>query len=285
MEKEFLEPWYAVKDERKRIPVYNRQQSATKLYAPPPEPLHPKPSHPETPKANPKPQQPTNPAPKIVYRSADVVFMEMTVKIRKDLAGEAPFEWPDDIYRTLCTSWYEEQKKKGIKDIAWLCGEEASNAMQAFTGCCMVCWYGNGNWKCFIPSQENRGGNIVPVIIHKRSLRLNYSKPVFTDNGEAFKKALKTIADFAPFAGWKKIFNDGLAIMERDDVTYCGQKETFNIPKPYFKYLYAAQVTQLGTGMGSWFDLPIMGTKDFKAVTDLFFVEQCKAKMYAINNC
>lgn len=213
------------------------------------------------------------------------VIMELTVKIRKDLDGSAPFEWFNDFYSPLCLSWYEEQKKRGIRDIVFLCGDEAIRAVGHRCECCMVCWYANHGVARFIPSQENKEGKNVPVIKRVRSVSLGYRKPVFTDNAESFKEALKDMADFAPFVGWKKRFNEGLSIMNRIGITFCGQENAFSIPQPYFRYLLAAQVTQLGAGMGSWFDLPVARTDSFKAMTSRFSAERCKALMYAINNC
>ena len=268
MNDDFLTPWYALETERGWQTVYNGPHSAVKLYVPPP-----------------KPSKAADSGPKIVYRAAVDVIMELTVTIRKDLDGSAPFEWPDDFYGPLCISWYEEQKKKGIKDIAFLCGDEGIQATGHFYECCMVCWYGDGSTACFIPTQENKGGAVKPVIKEVELAQPHYRKPKFPDNGQSFKEALHVIADFAPLEGWKNRFKSGYHIMGEDNLTYCGQKDAFPIPKPYFKYLLAAQVTRLGVGMGSWFDLPVAGTESFKAITKRFSAEQCKALMYAINNC
>ena len=267
METDLFEPWYALGVKTRKQTVYNRPRTAMKIYKP-------------TPKS-PKPSQSA-----IVYRSALEVFMELTVAIRKDLDGSVPFEWPpDDYYAPLCVSWYEEQKKKGIRDIVFLCGDEGIRATGKFNECYMVCWYADDSAACFIPSQEKVGNDYKPVIKEVGLAHGDYQKPVFPDNGQAFKEALYAIAEFATFEGWKNRFKSGYHIMENDNLTYCGQKDAFPIPKPYFKYLLAARVTSLGVGMGSWFDLPIAGTDSFKAITKRFTAEQCKALMYAINNC
>lgn len=268
MNRDFLNPWYALEIDKGKQTFYNRPSTATQVYKP-------KPKSPKT----------VDPSPKIVYRPALDVIMELTVKIRKDLDGSVPFEWPDDLYGSLCVSWYEEQKKRGIQDIVFLCGDEAVRAVGHRCECCMVCWYANHGVARFIPSQEIKEGKTVPVIKKVRSLLFSYRKHEFTDNAELFKEALKAMADFAPFDGWKKRFNEGLSIMNRIGIAFCGQENTFPIPQPYFRYLLAAQVTQLGAGMGSWFDLPMARTDNFKAVTNRFSAERCKALMYAINNC
>lgn len=268
MNKDFLEPWYALKTATEPQTVYNRPRSAATVYQP-----------------KPQPKKPAESASKVVYRPAMDVFMELTVTVRKDLDGSVPYEWPDDFYGPICTSWYEEQKKKGIRDIAFLIGDEVRQATGHMYGFCMVCWYADDGAMCFIPSQESVGGGIKPVIKEVDSSCRDYCKPDFPDNGESFKEALNEMADFAPFEGWKNRFKKGYLIMGNDDVTYCGQERTFPIPKPYFKYLLAAQATELGFGMGSWFDLPIAGTQSFKTITERFSIERCKALMFAINNC
>lgn len=266
MNNDFLTPWYALVTEGGLQTVYNRPRSAVKIYKPKPKP--------------PKPSQSA-----IVYRPAIDVIMELTVAIRKDLDGSVPFDWPDDYYAPLCVSWYEEQKKKGIRDIVFLCGDEGIRATRKFYECCMVCWYADGGVACFMPGLGGTPGNEKPVIKEVGLSHRHYKKPVFPDNGESFKSALFAMAEFATFEGWKNRFKSGYYIMGNDNLTYCGQKDVFPIPKPYFKYLLAAQVTKLGVGMGSWFDLPIVGTKSFKTITQRFSTERCNALMYAINNC
>lgn len=263
MNDDILTPWYALEVDTSKQRVFNRPRSAVKVNKPVPKPSKPA----------------------VVYRSAMEVIMELTVKIRKDLDGSVPFDWPDDYYAPLCVSWYEEQKKKGISDIVFLCGEECSRATGKFYECCMVCWYADGNEACFIPSQEKKGGDSVPVITEVELANRNYPKPVFVDNAKSFKCALLAISEYASHGGWKRTFKEGISIMEQDNVVYHGQKDTFSIPQPYFKYLLAAQVTQLYVGMGSWYDQYLMGTEGFKVVTKRFSNERHKALMYAINNC
>lgn len=266
MKTDLFEPWYALVEAGGQT-VFNRPRTAVKINKPTPKP--------------PKPSQST-----IIYRSAIDVIMELTVAIRKDLDGSVPFKWsPDDYYAPLCVSWYEEQKKRGIRDIVFLCGDEGIRATGKFYECCMVCWYADGGVACFMPGQEGTPLNEKPVIKEVDLAHGDYQKPVFHDNGRSFKEALLAIAEFASFQGWKNRFKSGYHIMENDNLTYCGQKDAFPIPKPYFKFLLAAQVTRLGVGMGSWFDLPVAGTESFKAITKRFSAEQCKALMYAINNC
>ncbi len=218
--------------------------------------------------------------PRKAYRRGDVVFMELTVRTRKDLSGEIPFGWSDDIYHDICVSWYEEQKKRKVRDVVFLCGAEVKVATNRHYDCCLVCWYLDGVATAFVPGVENG----TAVIQHIR-VESSYRRPVFNDNADSFKGALQAIAEYAGFEWWKNRFQKGLSIMNQEHVTYCGQEDTFCISEPYFKYLLAAQVTQLGMGMGSWYDLPTMGTEDHKYYTDLFIAERDKALMYAVNNC
>lgn len=263
MDRECLNPWYALEiDVAKKWSICKRPISAVYVYRP-----------------QPGPQRGKSYA--SLFRPAEHVLMELTVRTRKDIRDGVPFDWPGDIYYNVCTSWFDEQKMKGLVDIVFLCGDAAINAVKKFVGCCLVCWYANGSVLCFVPKEY--GGN--PVLEIADLAQSNYKKPEFSDNAVSFKQALKAIYDYAPFDGWKKIFKQGIDIMENGGLGYKGQEGVIDIPAPYFKYYYAAQVTQLGAGMGSWYDLPIAGTKDFKRITESFTSERCKAQMYAINNC
>lgn len=263
MDTEYLNPWYAVEtDVAKKWTFCKRPISAAYVYRPQPPLQHGK-------------------SYASLFRTAELVLMELTVKTRKDVREGITFDWPGDIYYNVCTTWFDEQKMKGLVDIVFLCGEGASNAVKNFVGCCLVCWYANGSVLCFVPKEY--GGK--PVLELADLAQPNYKKPEFPDNAVSFKKALQAICDYVPFNGWKEIFQHGIDIMENGGLGYKGLKDTIDIPAPYFKYFYAAQVTQLGAGMGSWYDLPIAGTKDFKRITDSFTNERSKAQMYAINNC
>ena len=261
MEENIVHPWYDIDPDEQSQEVFNRPRSAVYIYEP---------------EAKPKAASPqTN----NVYRSADLV------RTRKDLEKTAPFEWPDDFYHDLCVSWREEQMKRGLCDIAYLCGQEAEKVLKRFVDFCIACWYTDGHVSCFVPGQNNVNGTITPVLEEKKLVASRYRKPAFDDNAASFKEALKTIADYTDFEWWKNRFKQGLLIMQQENVGYCGQDDTFPISQPYFKYLLAAQVTQLGAGMGSWYDLPTAGTASHKKYTDIFTTERDKALMYAINNC
>ena len=263
-----MTPWYALETDAARQQLYNSPRTVTRIEKP-----------------TPKPNTDTSTSAKSIYRSADLVLMELTVRIRKDLDKRVPFEWPDDFYHDLCVEWYEEQKKRGIRDIVYLCGSMVYDVTGRYLGLCMVCWYSDNSVACFFPGQETVNGETKPVIKETAPVRPDYPKPLFADNGSSFKAALQRIADYTDFEWWKSRFKKGLEIMNEEEVAYHGQKDTFDIPQPYFKYLLAVQTTQLGYGMGSWYDLPTMGTEGHKAVTNLFTAEQNKALMYAINNC
>ena len=267
MESDNLTPWYAIEPDAEKQEFYNRPQTSVYIYKPPHK------------LGTDKVSSQNN------YRPADLVLMELTVRIRKDLEKTMPFEWPDDSYCDLCVSWYEEQKKRGIIDIAYLCGKATTEVLDCYYPFCMVCWYSDGSVACFVPSQKDVNGVKTPVIDEITPANRHYHKPKFADNAETFKDALMAIAGYTEFEGWKNRFKQGYSIMEQENVFYSGQDDTFSIPQPYFKYLLAAQVTRLGSGMGSWYDLPTMGTESHKKYTNLFTSERDKALMYAINNC
>jgi len=270
MDNDFLIPWYKLVADPQRQRIYNGTASAAHTYKPRPK-LHPKP-------------QPSVPQ-KRICRAADLVLMELAVKARKEAGGEAAFEWPaDDSFHEPCTIWHDEQKAKGLNDIVYLCGEETMKATGKFLACCLVCRYADGHTEGFVPSQEQGNGGIKQVL-KTVGLKPEYVKPVFADNATDFKEALRAIADYAPFEGWKKKFEGALALMDNEMLRYSGQEDTFAIEPPYFRYLCAARFASLGAGMGSWGDLPMAGTESFRDVTHRFSVARDNALMYAINNC
>ena len=262
MDSEHLIPWYAIEADTDRQQIYNRPVSATFVEQPTPKP---------------DPQETAK------YRPAYLVMMELAVRARKDVQEDIPFQWPDDIYKKLCTSWFNQQKEQGLTDIIYLCGNQVASTTRHYEQCCLVCWYDNGTASSFIPSTAKDGK---PVIKPLELERTDYKMPSFPDNIISFEQALQEIADYAPFDAWKQRFQLGLSIIQNgDEMEFSGQEGTFPIPKPFFKYLYAASVTQLGYGMGSWYDLPIANTDEFKHVTSFFQSMRDIALMYAINKC
>ena len=278
-----LIPWYAMETDPGRQKCFNRPTSAVYIWKPQPKP-EPKPEPAPTQNSQLKPKS-VRKQPQVIYRPADVVMMELTVKTRHDLVKDISFEWSKaDFYHDLCISWFNEQKTKGLTEVVYLCGEEVIEATGKVLVCCLVCRYSDGHLEGFTPGLEKKDNENEPAIMAVE-VKSDYQKPRFVDNAEAFKNALQTIADYAPYEGWKQRFHSGLRIMQDETVKFYGQKDTFNIQPPYFRYLYAAQVTHLGFGMGSWFDLPLVGSESFKAVTKLFSTQRHNAIMYAINNC
>ncbi len=278
-----LIPWYALETDPGRQKCFNRPTSAVYIWKPQPKP-EPKPEPAPTQNSQLKPKS-VRKQPQVIYRPADVVMMELTVKTRHDLVKDISFEWSKaDFYHDLCISWFNEQKTKGLTEVVYLCGEEVIEATGKVLVCCLVCRYSDGHLEGFTPGLEKKDNENEPAIMAVE-VKSDYQKPRFVDNAEAFKNALQTIADYAPYEGWKQRFHSGLRIMQDETVKFYGQKDTFNIQPPYFRYLYAAQVTHLGFGMGSWFDLPMVGSESFKAVTKLFSTQRHNAIMYAINNC
>ena len=278
-----LIPWYAMETDPGRQKCFNRPTSAVYIWKPQPKP-EPKPEPAPTQNSQLKPKS-VRKQPQVIYRPADVVMMELTVKTRHDLVKDISFEWSKaDFYHDLCISWFNEQKTKGLTEVVYLCGEEVIEATGKVLVCCLVCRYSDGHLEGFTPGLEKKDNENEPAIMAVE-VKSDYQKPRFVDNAEAFKNALQTIADYAPSEGWKQRFHSGLRIMQDETVKFYGQKDTFNIQPPYFRYLYAAQVTHLGFGIGSWFDLPMVGSESFKAVTKLFSTQRHNAIMYAINNC
>lgn len=266
---QFFNPWYRKVDDPGRQEVYNRPDSVIYVYNPQPVAKVCKGREAEP-----------------VYRSARTVMMELTVRGRKDLQGLQPFVWPDDYYKELCTAWFGGQKAAGLKEMVFLCGDGTLKVASRRHECCIACWYADGRVDCFVPDVARVEGGSQPVISPAGAAGVGVRKPEFGDNGEALKEALQAMTECAAnFEWWERHFRNGLAIMQQEHVAYAGQPDTFPMPEPYFKYLLAVQSTQTGSGMGSWFDLPIAGSKRTGDVTSGFLKECDDALMYAVNNC
>lgn len=267
---QYLNPWYRLETDPEYQEVFNRPESAIYVHT-----------------SQPAVKSDTTSEEKTTYRSVRLVIMELVVRGRRDLQGLEPFEWPDDFYKGMCTSWFNEQKAKGLKMMTFFCGEITKEAAYEMIDCCIFCWYSDGLVACFVPGVTTKDGNSdYPALIATEKANRNVKGMIFNDNAEAFSRALQAIAECAaPFEWWQKRFNEGLKIMRTEHVKYTGQPETFPMPEPYFKYLLAVQSTNLGYGMGSWSDLPIAGSDTFKAATANYLKESDNALMYAVNNC
>lgn len=207
---------------------------------------------------------------------------EVAATARLALRGERPFKLSDEGATAMLLPWFTASVQQGLTDVAfvlkyqldipglWADREESA----------VLCWYQSGAVSKLI-IQLAGGLQYKEQPLSVGTLR----KPVCEDNLNAFREALLDIASVACADWWANSFMDAMRILESPHCTYDEKKQGFYLPEPYYKYLLAVRNTRLGGGMGSWYDLPNMGTPDFRIATHQLEYEKCRALLYAVNNC
>ncbi len=218
-----------------------------------------------------------------------ITMAEMTAAIRMALRKERPFSMVDTRCNDSCKPWFEEQKRKGLKDLALICNFIVADRPEILSGSkvAIICWYADGSTKKVTTRHDL---NAMKLVINETPLaNITFKKPDFLDNIEDFRDALLDIAQVArggaPTDYWEKHFLSAAETLESNDCEYEKLHSAFYLPKPYYKYLMAICNSKTGMGMGSWYDLLIVGERDFKIVTAELAYQQFRALLYAVNNC
>lgn len=208
---------------------------------------------------------------------------EIAATARLALRGERDFVLSDPGATDVLRPWFVRSRQQGLASVAfvmkyrlnvrglWADGEESA----------VLCWY--------------KSGGVSKLTIQAAGGKLQYQEqplavtalkePVFQDNLQAFREALLDIATVAYGDWWHQLFMDALQILDSKHCTYDEAHEGFFLPEPYYKYLLAVRKTRLGAGMGSWQDLPVSGSAEFRIATHQLEYEKCQALLYAVNNC
>lgn len=207
---------------------------------------------------------------------------EVAAATRLALRGKRPFTLSDEGATAMLLPWFTGSKQRGLTDVAfvlkyqldirglWSDREESA----------VLCWYRSGAVSK-LTIQLADGLQYKEQLLSVGALR----KPVCEDNLKAFREALLDIRSVACADWWAQLFMDAVHILESSHCTYEEKKLGFYLPEPYYKYLLAVRDTRLGAGMGSWYDLPNMGTTAFRLATHQLEYEKCRALLYAVNNC
>jgi len=208
---------------------------------------------------------------------------EVAAATRLALRGKRTFTLSDEGATAMLQPWFTSSMQKGLTDVAfvlkyqldipglWSDREESA----------VLCWY--------------RSGVVCKLTIQLADGQLQYKeqplsigalrKPICKDNLNSFREALLDIISVSCSDGWARFFMDAIHVLESSHCTYNETKQGFFLPEPYYKYLLAVRNTRLGAGMGSWYDLPNMGTANFRLATHQLEYEKCQALLYAVNNC
>ncbi|MBO4464140.1 MAG: hypothetical protein J5797_08115 [Prevotella sp.] len=212
---------------------------------------------------------------------------ELTAAARRALRGEASFSMRNEAMQPPCSAWFVEAKKNGLRDVtlvfSFLFKDSKAVLGQEFAA--VICSYMNGKTTRVILDYSNEKGFFVdeqPVTLD------SWKKPAFPDPVVGLRKALLDIASVArmgtPTDWWANMFMNAAYRLDSKNCEYDKQPGLFYLPQPYFKYLMVVQETHLGMGMGSWYDLPIVGEKQFRLATHEFEYQKCRALLYAVNN-
>ena len=210
---------------------------------------------------------------------------EMTVAARLALRGERPFAMRRDVYNASCLPWFEEQRKKGLQDVALISSFVMPDHPELLgpQHAAMFCWYGDGTVSRVIISYDV---NVNRLMIEGTPLPdCKIVKPVCLDNAHEFHEALLDAASVAPNVFWMDYFASAANMLESDKCEYDKQSGMFYLPKPYYKYMLAVDHSNMGGGMGSWNDTPIVGTREFRIVNAELAYQKLRAMLYAVNNC
>lgn len=213
---------------------------------------------------------------------------EMTASARIALRSGQKISVRTQLLEFKFVPWFEEKRKLGLKDVA-LIGDYVLPKGSIVLGderIAMICWYDNSNISRVTVCYDDK---LKELIINETKLdNCQFDKPIFPDNYTEFHEALLDIAYIARDGDtnfWANYFIKAAHILESDDLEYKKQSGLFFLPKPYFKYYYAVMECYQGGGMGSWNDVPIVGTREYRLTNRELHYQKCRALLYAINNC
>lgn len=208
---------------------------------------------------------------------------EIAATARLALRNEKDFVLSDQGATDMLRPWFDVSRRRGLVDVAFVMKYKLNvpGLWNAREESAVLCWYGAGSVSKLTISSS--GGQLQyqeqPLSV------VSLKKPVFQDNLKAFREALLDIEAVAYGDWWHQFFRDVLNVLDSEHCIYSEAQDGFYLPEPYYKYLLAVRKSQLGAGMGSWQDLPVSGTKEFRIATHQFEYEKCQALLYAVNNC
>ena len=225
--------------------------------------------------------------------SANGLYMmtlaEMVAAARMALRGERPFAMSDPLCNNICTPWFERQRQRDLRDLALVCRFMIVNRPDVFSTdkMAVICWYADGSMSKVTVAHDTDG--MTPKFSETFLPACTLAKPLFPDNKVEFCDALLDIGWYAgnalPFSYWQEYFLKAAQYLDAPSCTYEQHKVGFYLPQHYYKYLMAVTSSFTGAGMGSWYDLPITGDRPFRITTDELAYQQCRALLYAVNNC
>lgn len=204
-----------------------------------------------------------------------MAMVELTAAARMALRGSRDFSMRS-YTSSICTSWFQEASKKGLKDVCLLCDFESK------TPASVMCSYSDGHLSRLSLLYASKQDKL--IVEERPRTYKTFERPECNDNASDFMEALLDIS-YVAVMGWKDYFLKAAKVLGSKDCSYDKQPGTFYLPQPYFKYLLAVSLSKTGGGMGSWYDTPNMGSNSFVIATNELHYQRWKALLYVANNC
>ena len=215
-----------------------------------------------------------------------LALAEFAVAMRRALRGDASFSMRNNGMQTVCGEWFVAKKQEGLHDVLLVFGYlfDDPKAVVGMEPAVIICWFMDGRITRVTFNRNEKG-----LYVDEKPIELGgWNAPQFTEPYVDLRAALLDMASLArqctPTDYWPDMFMSAVHVIDSENCEYDKQPNLFYLPKPYFKYLMAVQMTYLGMGMGSWYDLPMVGEKDFKLATHEFEFQKYRALLFAVNN-
>lgn len=212
------------------------------------------------------------------------VMMEITVNLRTLLGKRYGDMLPVSSWETSVKSWIDSLQMSGIADVIYLTDRVDDNILPSGIHESVVVKHFSGQIKCYVATLNEQE----EFRMDEHTLPDSVTQlPVFLDNKAQFLLALKNIATFAyqcSYQYWGDYFSRAATSLEgTEPLQYEGA--VMPIPECYARYIYAGNMSEMGGGMGSWFDLPNAHSEEFIRLSKDLGRQQTLATLYAINNC
>lgn len=155
--------------------------------------------------------------------------------------------------------WYEQQKRRGILDIYYYYDQWTSGPLQQEDRQGVICWYADKKISYFTFAIDDQ---YELSLVEHEMLDKRYQKPELFDNSERLAEVLTELSKFAG-GSWGVNFLQAAQKARQGDL------------------VSAINLSQTGSGMGSWYDTPFF--QSAKDLTSTLVEERHWALLYLIN--
>ena len=247
-------PWYAINDNPLNYQPYSSRNSGADMNA------HVKAHHRMqelTQKHSMSKQQKRS----MAQHSQTSWLMDLTMASRRALRGIE-----DNTLDEMGRKWLEHQIKDGLCDVLFVYRDWAEGPLLSGDSIGIICWYKNGDKRYTTIDVDDEDK---PFLTERPLSESEYSKPKLLDNSEQFYNVLVKMANtasYGPTSFWGDQYRSAASEVKKGNL------------------LKAAELSQSGGGMGSWYDTPMATMPDMKDLNLQLGTEREHAVMYAVNN-